>query len=239
MRIAKLAVFALLVAGARARAEDEKQCFQASKTPTVTSTVMALDQKMPMVTPTNRNIARLAVFAWLVATTLAGSEDKRPSFRASKTSTITSTVMTVDQKTRMATLANEDGELTVTADSRVKNLEEVKPGDAVTATVTEAIDARVLKKGKGKSVPVTSAGPTTPSAPLAAKPAGHTAKEVCMLATIVALDKDSRVVTLKGPKGNTYPIQANDEETVDKLDVGDNVELHSAQAIAIEVASPR
>jgi len=237
MRIAIAALLALLVAATRADAEDGKSCFQASKTSTVTSTVVALEQKMPMVTPTNRNIAKLAVFALLVAATVAGTEEKKPSFGASKTSTVTSTVMAVDQKTRMAKLANEDGELTVKADTRIKNLEEVKLGDVVTATVTESISGRVLKKGE--SIPNASEGPTTPSAPLGAKPAGHSAKEVCAIATIAALDKDSGVITLTGPKGNRYPIQARDKETVDKLEVGDKVEVHPAQAIGIEVTSAR
>ena len=237
MRIAIAALLALLMAATRAGAEDEKPCFQASKTSAVTSTVMAFEQKMPMVTPTNRNIAKLAVFALLVAATVAGTEDKKPSFRASKTSTVTSTVMAVDQKTRMATLANEDGELTVKADTGVKNLDEVKLGNVVTATVTEAISGRVLKKGP--SIPSGSEGPTTPSAPLGAKPAGHSAKEACAIATIAALDKDSGVITLEGPKGNTYPIQATGKETIDKLEVGDKVEIHAAQAIGIEVTSAR
>ena len=52
----------------------------------------------------------------------AVADDQLPSFSASKTSTVTSTVKSVDQKTRMVTLVNQDGEVTFKADKRVKNL---------------------------------------------------------------------------------------------------------------------
>ena len=49
-----------------------------------------------------------AVLALLVAAAVARADDKKPSFPASKTSTVTSNVVPVDQKTRLLTWANED-----------------------------------------------------------------------------------------------------------------------------------
>jgi Cu/Ag efflux protein CusF len=182
-------------------------------------------------------INRLAVvlaFAGFAAT--ARAEDK-PSFAATKTSTVTSTVKSVDQQTRMVTLANQDGEVTFKADDRVKNLAQVKPGDTVTATVTESLSARVLKKGE--AVPQASEGSTVAGAPLGAKPAGYAAKEVLVVATIAAIDKKNLIVTLKGPKGNAYPIKAKDKNNVAKLKVGDQVEIHATKSMAIEVTTPK
>jgi hypothetical protein len=189
-------------------------------------------------------IARLAVVLAFAGLSMAArADDKKhasgdkPSFHASKTSTVTSKVKAVDQKTRMVTLVNDAGEeVTFKADQRIKNLKQLKKGDVVTASLTETLSARVLKPGE--SIPMASEGSTEASAPLGAKPAGYAAKEVYVVATIVAIDKENMVVTLKGPKGNTYPIKARDKNNVAKLAVGDSVEIHATKAPAIEVTTP-
>jgi len=167
----------------------------------------------------------------------ARADDQLPSFSASKTSTVTSTVKSVDQKTRMVTLANQDGEVTFKADNRVKNLKQVHPGDILTATVTESLSARVLKPGE--AIPVASEGSTTASAPLGAKPAGYTASEVLVVATISAIDKNKMVVTLTGPRGNAFPVQVKNKDNINKIKVGDNVEIHATETMAIAVTAPK
>ena len=130
-------------------------------------------------------IARLAaVLAVLGASAASRADEEKPSFHAVKTSTVTSKVKAVDQKTRMVTLVNNEGEVTFKADDRIKNLKQMKPGDLVTATMTESLSARVLKPGE--SVPEASEGSTLASAPLGQKPAGYAAKEVYVVATIAA-----------------------------------------------------
>jgi hypothetical protein len=176
------------------------------------------------------------VLVLLGASTAARAEEAKPTFHAVKTSTVTSTVKAVDQKTRMVTLANNEGEITFKADARVKNLKQLKVGDTVTATLTEELSARVLKPGE--AVPLASESSAIAGAPLGQKPAGYAAKDVYVVATIVAIDKKNMVVTLKGPQGNTYPIKAKDKKKVAKLAVGDNVEIHAVQELAIEVTSP-
>ena len=183
-------------------------------------------------------IARLAaVLAVLGAAMAVRADEGKPTFHAEKTSTVTSKVKAVDQKTRMMTLANDQGEVTFKADNRVKNLKQVKPGDVVTATLTESLDARVLKPGE--SVPAGAEGSAEASAPLGQKPAGYAAKEVYVVATIAAIDKENRIVTLKGPKGNAYPVKVKDKKNVEKLAVGDNVEIRAKKALAVQVSSPK
>ena len=184
-------------------------------------------------------IARLAVMlaALGAATATRADEKKMPTFHASKSSTVTATVKSVDQQTRMVTLSNEDGDITFKADNRVKNLAQMKPGDTLTATLTESLDARVLKKGE--SIPVASEGSAAAGAPLGQKPAGYAQKEVYVVATITKIDKKKNIVTLKGPKGNEYPIQAKDKNNVAKLKVGDNIEIHAVKALAVQVTTPQ
>jgi hypothetical protein len=170
--------------------------------------------------------------------TLALAEEQKPSFYASKTSTVTSKVKAVNQKTRMVTLLSDSGEeYTFKADQRVKNLKQVKPGDLVSATVTEEISARVLKPGE--SAPVASEGTTLTTAPLGAKPAAYASKHSYVVATIAAIDKDNMIVTLKSANGEAVPIKAKSKANVDKLSVGDNVEIHATKGLAVEVTTPQ
>jgi len=197
-------------------------------------------------------IARLmAVLALLAVASGARADEKKadqkqsgqkkadkPTFKAMKTSTVTAKVKSVDQKTRMVTLVNEDGESTTfKADQRIKNLKQVKPGDVVSATLTETLTARVMNPSE--AVPVASAGASTASAPQGAKPAAYHVEDAYVVAQVVAIDKENMVVTLKGPKGNTYPVKARDKNNVAKLAVGDNIEIHAARALALEVSTPQ
>ena len=64
------------------------------------------------------------------------------------TTTVTATVAKIDQKTRAVTLKAANGqEYSFVADEAVKNLAQVKKGDVVTATYTEALAYEVKKGG--------------------------------------------------------------------------------------------
>jgi hypothetical protein len=170
--------------------------------------------------------------------TLALAEEQKPSFHASKTSTVTSKVKAVDQSTRMVTLLNDRGEeYTFKADQRVKNLPQLKPGDLVSATVSEELSARVLKKGE--SIPVASEGTTLTTAPLGAKPAAQASTHTYVVATVAAIDKKNMIVTLKSANGEAVPIKAKEKANVDKLKVGDNVEIEATKSVAIQVTTPK
>jgi hypothetical protein len=197
-------------------------------------------------------MARLiAVLALLAVATGARADEKKktdpkaeqkkgdkPTFKAMKTSTVTAKVKSVDQKTRMVTLVNEEGESTTfKADDRIKNLKQMQPGDVVTATLTETLTARVMDPKE--AVPVASTGESTASAPVGSKPAAYHVADAYVVAQVVALDKENMVVTLKGPKGNTYPVKAREKKNVEKLAVGDNIEIHAARALAVEVSTPQ
>ncbi|HTO99176.1 MAG TPA: hypothetical protein VMK66_19150 [Myxococcales bacterium] len=191
-------------------------------------------------------IARMAALCFCFGLALAVRADEqkaaappdKPTFHASKTSTVTSKVKSVNQKTRMVTLVNDAGdEVSFKADQRIKNLKQLKKGDVVTATVTETLSARVLKPDETPTA--AAAGSTVASAPLGSKPAGYAAKEVYVVATIAAIDKDNMIVTLKNAQGETFPVKAREKKNVEKLAVGDNIEIHATRSLAVEVTTPK
>jgi Cu/Ag efflux protein CusF len=62
------------------------------------------------------------------------------------------------------------------------------------------------------------------------------ADTVKIVATITAIDKASRDVTLKGPQGNLVTVTAGpDVKNFDRLKVGDQVELAYVEALSLEL----
>ncbi len=87
------------------------------------------------------------------------------------TTTVTATVVKIDQKTRAVTLKAADGqEYSFVADEAVKNLAQVKKGDVVTATYTEALAYEVKKGGAAGAVATAGGGTAKPGAKPAAAP---------------------------------------------------------------------
>ena len=62
------------------------------------------------------------------------------------------------------------------------------------------------------------------------------AKTVKFTASIIAIDKATRDVTLKGPKGNEVPLTVGpDVKNFDQLKVGDQVNVEYVEAITLEL----
>jgi len=62
------------------------------------------------------------------------------------------------------------------------------------------------------------------------------AEAVRMAATVEAIDKDKRLVTLKGPEGNSFVVQAGAEvRNFDQIKVGDQVVVRYIEALTLEL----
>ena len=79
--------------------------------------------------------------------------------------------------------------------------------------------------------------PATQGAAIATQPGKATiAQTVDVSAEITGLDKAKRVITLKGPQGNSLDIVAGDEvKNFDKLKVGDVVSARYVESLTLEV----
>jgi len=82
-----------------------------------------------------------------------------------------------------------------------------------------------------------TAGAQTGSAMVGTAPgAAVAAQEVKITATITAIDKSTRDVTLKGPEGNLVTVTAGPEvKNFDQLKVGDKVDLQYLEALTLEL----
>jgi Cu/Ag efflux protein CusF len=149
----------------------------------------------------------------------------------------TATVKAIDLKTRMVTLKRADGSLIkFRAGDEVRNLPQVKVGDEVTVTYYESLAYEVKKPGD--AVPGASVAEGAERAKLGEKPGASGARITTVTATIAAIDKAAGTVTLKGPEGDLTTIKARDPQNLNRVSVGDLVQITYTEAVGISVETP-
>jgi Cu/Ag efflux protein CusF len=150
----------------------------------------------------------------------------------------TATVKAIDLTTRKVTLQRADGSLVkVHADENVRNLAQVKVGDTVKVSYYESIAYEVKKPGE--SAPGTAVTEGLARAKPGEKPGGVAAQVVTITATIAAIDKSAMTVTLRGPDGEMTTVKARDPKKLDRVAVGDLVDITFTEALAISVETPK
>jgi hypothetical protein len=151
--------------------------------------------------------------------------------------TATAIVEKIDHKTRAVTLKRTDGtSFTFTVDPSVRNLDQVKKGDEVTVTYYESLAYQIKKPGE--SDPGAAVAEDVRRAQPGEKPAGSVARVQKVTATIKVIDKVAGTVTLVGPEGEAMTVKARDPKNLDRVSVGDLVELTYTEALAIQVDKP-
>jgi Cu/Ag efflux protein CusF len=172
----------------------------------------------------------------------SGAEKKTPAEKATtdkatgrgegQAVTVRGTVSAVDKENRTVTLKGPKGR-TLTLDVKdPEKLDAIKAGDPVVATYMEAIAFQIKPAG-------TAAGTTTQESRVTSKPgetpAGAIGREVTVTAPITAIDKKANTVTIKGPEGNSATVKAKDPKNLERIKVGDMVEITYAQALAVSL----
>ena len=151
--------------------------------------------------------------------------------------TATARVKAIDQQTRQVTLQRADGsEVTVYADETVRNLPQVQVGDEVTASFYESLAYEVKKPGT--TTPGATVAEETARAKLGERPAGAGTRVTTIVATITGIDKAAGTVTLQGPTGRATTVKARDPRNLDRVVVGDLVEITYTEAVAVSVDKP-
>ncbi len=149
-------------------------------------------------------------------------------------STIEATVEAVDHETRMVTLKGPDGKsVTIEVQDHVKNFAQVEVGDVLSIDYIESIEIQVFAPGVVQ--PGTTAVVAAAKAKPGQKPGVVAVQEVAVATTIVAIDKDTQMVTLKGADGETKTVKARNPENLAKVKVGDNVLITYSAALGMSV----
>lgn len=155
------------------------------------------------------------------------------SVTASGSATAVATITAIDAANRKITLKGAGGKVTdMTVGDEARNFDQLRVGDKVTVQYNEALTVS-LKKGSG---PLSmNEKPIEQRAEAGAKPGGTVGREVTVVAQVVAVNKDAKTVSVKGPKGHVVDLVVEDPDQLKNIKKGDRVQAVYTEAVAVSV----
>lgn len=172
----------------------------------------------------------VAVLATLLLSTLTAN-GAEPIVIADGAAVAVASVVSVDEKTRVVTLAGPDGEhSTFTAGPEVKNFAQIKRGDRVIASYFSGFAMGIGPKGSGVKDRLDSMEVST--AKKGAKPGLKVSNTTVAIGVVKDVDAASRVVTLEGVE-NTLVLKVADDVDLSGVNAGDSVEAVYTAGYAI------
>ena len=152
---------------------------------------------------------------------------------AARVVSISASVEAIDPASRTLTLKGPKGNVVdLPVGPEVKNFDQIKVGDFVLVRYFESL-ALELKKG-GSGIRERSERENTESAKPGERPAAGTARQVTVVADVVAVNAKTQTLTLRGPK-RTVDLRLRDPNQIKLVKVGDQVEATYTEALAVSV----
>ena len=151
---------------------------------------------------------------------------------------ISASVEAVDAASRTVTLKGPNGGLvTVAIAPEVEDFDQIKVGDFVFVRYFQALTLE-LKKG-GKAIVERTEGAAGEASQPGERPAAGGARQVHVVADVVALDAQTQTVTLRGPT-RVVDLHVHDPKQFALVSLGDQVEATYTEAVAVSVqAAPK
>jgi Cu/Ag efflux protein CusF len=151
---------------------------------------------------------------------------------AARMVSISASVEAIDTASRTLTLKGPKGNVVdLPAGPEVKNFDQIKVGDFVLVRYFESL-ALELKKGSG--IRERSERQASETAKPGAQPAAGAARQITVVADVVAVNAKTQTLTLRGPK-RTVDLRLRDPEQIKLVKVGDQVEATYTEAVAVSV----
>jgi len=152
---------------------------------------------------------------------------------AERVAKITAEVQAVDAANRTVTLKGPKGKIvTLPVGPEVKNFDQIKAGDFVVVRYYEALTLE-LKKG-GTAMRERTERDVADKAKPGERPAAAEARQVQIVADVIAVDPKTQTVTLRGPN-RVVDLKVRDPKQFKLVKVGDQVEATYTEAAAISV----
>jgi hypothetical protein len=168
---------------------------------------------------------------------VASIQQGKNSITSTNVVSATATVVAIDQRTRMVTLLRSDGQrIRFRVSDEVRNLPQVRRGDQVNVTYYESVALHLRKPGHGRT------GVTVDEDAVRAQPgelpAGAVARETTVTSKVVDIDRPNQTATLQLPSKERITFPVDDPSRLDRVRVGDLVQLTYREALAIAVEKP-
>jgi hypothetical protein len=152
---------------------------------------------------------------------------------AARVVSVSASVEAVDAAGRRLTLKGPKGRIIdLPVGPQVKNFDQIKVGDLVVVRYFESL-ALELKKG-GSGIRERSERQNTEAAKPGEQPAGAAARQITVVADVVAVNAKTQTLSLRGPK-RTVHLRLRDPNQIKLVKVGDQVEATYTEALAVSV----
>lgn len=156
-----------------------------------------------------------------------------PFVLADGAAVVVATVVSVDEKTRIVTLAGSEGDRsTITAGPEVRNFDQIKRGDQIIASVYQGFAIGLGPEGSGvkNRVDAIKVG----RASKGEKPGMMVSKEIAAVGVVKAVNTKNRTVTLEGVK-HTITLAVSKDVNISEIKVGQRVEAVYIESFAINL----
>ncbi len=185
-----------------------------------------------------RSISGFSLICAIVGTTVALSTsavlaETIPVTGAITTTSITGSVVAVDQEQRILTIRNLEGRFQVLhVPAEVGALDQIKIGNSLSVDKTQAILVDI-KKG-GDKAPIGSTKEVTVDREPGTKPSGTIVDTTTLTGRVESVDRANSTVTVRGPN-STQVFSVKDQSLLKSVAPGDSVEATYMQVISGEV----
>jgi len=143
-------------------------------------------------------------------------------------------VVGIDKAARTVDLKGPKGRVvTLAVSDEVRNFDQVQLGDNLVVRYMRALTLELKKTGS--QIMERSDKSDAVRAQPGARPGGAAARQIHVMANVIAVNAKTKTVTLKGPKGNIVDLVMEDPKQVAMVKKGDQVEAVYTEAIAISV----
>ena len=146
-------------------------------------------------------------------------------------------VVKIDKKTRSITFKNKEGESKFVAGPDITNFAQIKKGDRVNVSYELAVAIELIKtKSDGIRSKVETNTVTKSKAD--EKPSETITNKTTIVADIVEVNRDKKLVSVKGPSGKITTVTVKNPALLADVNVGEQVKVIYFDAMAASITTP-
>jgi len=146
-------------------------------------------------------------------------------------------VISVNSKSRTITFKNKDGVSKFVAGSDIKNFDQIKKGDHLSMTYELGVAIDLIKtKSDGVRRKVET---TTMSQTSGDKPSERLTNKTTIIADIVAVDRENKLVSVKGPSGKVTTVSVTNPALLNDVNVGEQVKVVYTDAMVASITQSK
>lgn len=147
-------------------------------------------------------------------------------------------VTKVDKKKRTITFKNKEGESKFIAGPEITNFDQIKKGDHLSVTYQMAVAIELIKT-KSDGIRSKVETNTVTKSKANEKPSEKIANKTTIIADIVEVNREKKLVSVKGPSGKITTVTVKNPALLTDVNVGEQVKVIYYDAMAASITAPK